>query len=710
MSRKLWLPTKTDCVGLPTSWWKASSKLMAQKSWSSVATVTSLRNASLPMTSSRSQRSSWLDTMASDLLRTNVDVPQSERKLRVDKQRRRDRREKLRLEKEGELPKSRAELEEQWALEDEGADTMRCRKIRVYPSPSQKRLLKRWMGTARWTYNRALCAIKDHGVARKRAALRAYAVNRPAAGEEHMEEDCECDGIADEEDTKGLNPIPEWAFETPYDIRDEAANDLLKAYRSAFASGEKFEVKYKSRKWGSDSIVVLASRWGKRPTTSGEFTKVFSPSVLRSAEPLPDKLWADGRLTRTRTDEFYLCLPLTIEENAAWKGGGCKDAKDAQVARRPKEVRAMALKVRKAELAAAKIAKAERGDRKLTKRGGRKHKRTKLKLKRRRQKRAMEKPKGTAGTRGHKATKRAREEEEEGDKAHPPRRRPRPSPPAHALTLPPPSSDLALPPLPFVLAAGDAPPREEVVTETHATLQLLTARLPADDARALVASIDPGVSTLLTVYDPQREQVTYWGTNDSCRIAHMCESLDQLVSRRDKAKGRKKRRMTVAILRAAERIRNRVNDTHRRAAKWLCENYKVILLPRFDTKDMCATTKRCFGSKVARAMYTWAHYRLRQHLVHKARELNSVLHIVREPFTSKTCGCCGTIARDLGGSRVYECGGCGVVMDRDANGARNILLRYLTRLFAHVAPRFHGVARGSATVGPPARAAGNRTF
>jgi putative transposase len=48
---------------------------------------------------------------------------------------------------------------------------------------------------------------------------------------------------------------------------------------------------------------------------------------------------------------------------------------------------------------------------------------------------------------------------------------------------------------------------------------------------------------------------------------------------------------------------------------------------------------------------------------------------VTEEYTSKTCTKCGRINQKLGGSKVFRCG-CGMVLDRDFNGARNILLKY----------------------------------
>ena len=53
------------------------------------------------------------------------------------------------------------------------------------------------------------------------------------------------------------------------------------------------------------------------------------------------------------------------------------------------------------------------------------------------------------------------------------------------------------------------------------------------------------------------------------------------------------------------------------------------------------------------------------------------LYIVDESYTSKCCGVCGNIDKELGSKKVYKCKKCGVEMDRDASGARNILLKHL---------------------------------
>jgi len=48
-------------------------------------------------------------------------------------------------------------------------------------------------------------------------------------------------------------------------------------------------------------------------------------------------------------------------------------------------------------------------------------------------------------------------------------------------------------------------------------------------------------------------------------------------------------------------------------------------------------------------------------------------------FTSQDCSCCGTRVKKALSVRTHVCTGCGVVLDRDENAARNILIKALVR-------------------------------
>lgn len=84
-------------------------------------------------------------------------------------------------------------------------------------------------------------------------------------------------------------------------------------------------------------------------------------------------------------------------------------------------------------------------------------------------------------------------------------------------------------------------------------------------------------------------------------------------------------------------------------------------------------------------MLIWSHYSFRQLLNNKA-ELYNEVHVLEciEPYT---CGQCGEL-----NYKVFKCKHCGYIADRDVNGVRNILLRYLSLFYMPV--WFHADGRG----------------
>lgn len=193
-----------------------------------------------------------------------------------------------------------------------------------------------------------------------------------------------------------------------------------------------------------------------------------------------------------------------------------------------------------------------------------------------------------------------------------------------------------------------------------------------------IVSLDPGVRTFQTTYDATGLS-TEWGKGDMTAIFRLCRHADKIQSVMAKKRGARKHSTRRAWLRMLDTIKNRVKEVHYKMAKWLCENYRVILIPTFETSRMARRGARKIHSKTARGMLTWSHYAFRELLKNKA-ELYPWVRVIEceEPYTSKTCGCCGELNHTLGGSKTFKCKGCGFVADRDVNGARNILLRYLS--------------------------------
>jgi putative transposase len=85
-----------------------------------------------------------------------------------------------------------------------------------------------------------------------------------------------------------------------------------------------------------------------------------------------------------------------------------------------------------------------------------------------------------------------------------------------------------------------------------------------------------------------------------------------------------------------------------------------------------------------RAVYNdWGLYGFVQMLCYKCLLYGKELVILGERGTSKTCCRCGHKQDMPLRKRTYHCVECGLVMDRDANSAVNILKRFLAWLRPH---------------------------
>ena len=194
------------------------------------------------------------------------------------------------------------------------------------------------------------------------------------------------------------------------------------------------------------------------------------------------------------------------------------------------------------------------------------------------------------------------------------------------------------------------------------------------ETQARVVALDPGIRTFLTWFsETDAGQI---GKHDFGRIQRLCHHLDQLISRTAKAGSRKRRNMRKAADRMRVRITNLINELDHQAARFLVDNFDLILLPTFETSDMVQRGKRKIRSKSVRSMLTFAHYRFQQFLLWKAGETGKQVLLVNEAYTSKTCSWTGEIIAKLGGQRWIRSSD-GFRVERDINGARGIFLRAL---------------------------------
>ena len=202
----------------------------------------------------------------------------------------------------------------------------------------------------------------------------------------------------------------------------------------------------------------------------------------------------------------------------------------------------------------------------------------------------------------------------------------------------------------------------------------------SSDNQGTIISLDPGVRVFLTGYDCDGK-ILKFGDQDIQKIEGSLLRADKIRSKMYKVKGKKRFRYRRAFLKKLKKIRNRIKDCHRKTVKYLVDNYDTIIIPEFQSSNMIQKNRRKIRSKTVRQMLGWSHYKFRMMLISKVMEFSKKrILIVREEYTSKTCSNCGTIKDNLGGSKILKCSNCGIKIDRDVNGARNIFLKSLNEL------------------------------
>ncbi|MFA5039842.1 MAG: zinc ribbon domain-containing protein [Candidatus Omnitrophota bacterium] len=213
--------------------------------------------------------------------------------------------------------------------------------------------------------------------------------------------------------------------------------------------------------------------------------------------------------------------------------------------------------------------------------------------------------------------------------------------------------------------------------EAPAAAPAAAAPAPAPAPQRQLA-LDPGVRTFMTGYDPAG-LVVEWGGGETngklWRLANTANGIRARMTKPGVAHGRRQH-MRRAAARVEARIRNMVDELHHKFAAWACVNYDLILLPKFQTRNMAKKGRRRISRKTVSRMYTLAHYRFRQFMVHKAKQRGVTLFIVDEAYTSKTCGHCGRM-HEVGSRKLFTCPYCGLVVDRDIGAARNIAIKFV---------------------------------
>ena len=191
-----------------------------------------------------------------------------------------------------------------------------------------------------------------------------------------------------------------------------------------------------------------------------------------------------------------------------------------------------------------------------------------------------------------------------------------------------------------------------------------------------IVALDPGVRDFMTFFS--QDCFGWLGMQCINRIQRLCQHCDNLYARATQEKRPLRRALRKAANRTKVKIRNLIDELHKKVAHFLVTNFDIILLPTFDTKQMTKRGGRKLRRKSVRQMLTLSHYRFKAFLKHKALEYGVRVIDVCEAYTSKTVSWTGEVIANLGGSKVIKSSE-GHRMDRDLNGARGIFIKNVAR-------------------------------
>jgi len=177
-----------------------------------------------------------------------------------------------------------------------------------------------------------------------------------------------------------------------------------------------------------------------------------------------------------------------------------------------------------------------------------------------------------------------------------------------------------------------------------------------------VISLDPGIRKFLVGYDPSGVIVEIGGGECRKKIIDLLLQVDTEPKNIQEKTWR--------------RIKGLVEELHKKTASFLVENYDTILLPDFRVQGMIR--KRTLGKMTKRVMTMLSFYKFRTYLEFKCKQYLKKLIIVDESYTSKTCTSCGALG-NWKSKEFIECE-CGLKIDRDVAGSRNIFIKNMKLL------------------------------
>ncbi|EHP86950.1 transposase, IS605 OrfB family [Methanotorris formicicus Mc-S-70] len=197
---------------------------------------------------------------------------------------------------------------------------------------------------------------------------------------------------------------------------------------------------------------------------------------------------------------------------------------------------------------------------------------------------------------------------------------------------------------------------------------------PGKFSKDKVMAIDLGVKNLATVViQNERQSFIFDGRILLSKLRWFAKKKASIVS--EIANQGLKNCKRLARLTVKEK--NYVKDYMHKISRWIVELAKEKSVSRIVVGDLSkGITKIDIGDRVNQQLHRIPFGKLVKMITYKVEELGIDVELINESYTSQKCSVCGVIKKSNRKYRgLYVCSNCGIVINADINGARNILFK-----------------------------------
>ena len=203
--------------------------------------------------------------------------------------------------------------------------------------------------------------------------------------------------------------------------------------------------------------------------------------------------------------------------------------------------------------------------------------------------------------------------------------------------------------------------------------------------REKVVALDPGEKIFMSYFS--EKEFGYLGKDMRDIFLEKQEEIkkwQKILAEKKNKRGKKisnPKKIKKIIRNKYRKMKNIVKELHNKIALFLCKNYERILIPKFETQKMISNEE--LTDEVQYSLNMLSHYKFKQHLINKGNEYGCLVVEVTEEDTSITCTKCGKKSNKYT-DRIKTCKECKYKINRDINGARNILIRNIGALIKDI--------------------------